>query len=89
MRKKRESYVCIDKQTFLNRETGAFQRLDNTAWYLKNRDGKVGYFINMQSKYQQMPDACFTATAERTAELNVPAVKLQIQNFLEASNESH
>ena len=59
MRKKRESYVCIDKQTFLNKETGAYQRLDNTAWYLKNRDGKVA------------------------------AVKLQIQNFLEASNESN
>jgi len=89
MRKKRESYVCIDKQAFLNRETGAYQRLDNTAWYLKNRDGKVGYFINMHTKYQQMPDACFAATAERTPELNVPAVKLQIQNFLEASNESN
>ena len=49
---------------------------------LKNRDGKVGYFINMHTKYQQMPDACFAATAERTPELNVPAVKLQIQNFL-------
>ena len=89
MRKKRESYVCIDKQAFLNRETGAYQRLDNTAWYLKKRDGKVGYFINMHTKYQQMPDACFAATAERTPELNVPAVKLQIQNFLEASNESN
>ena len=89
MRKKRESYVCIDKQAFLNRETGAYQRLDNTAWYLKNRDGKVGYFINMHTKYQQMPDACFAATAERTPELNVPAVKLQIQKFLEASNESN
>ena len=89
MRKKRESYVCIDKQAFLNRETGAYQRLDNTAWYLKKRDGKVGYFINMHTKYQQMPDACFEATAERTPELNVPAVKLQIQNFLEASNESN
>jgi hypothetical protein len=89
MRKKRESYVCIDKQAFLNRETGAYQRLDNTAWYLKKRDGKVGYFINMHTKYQQMPDACFAATAERTPELNVPAVKLQIQKFLEASNESN
>ena len=89
MRKKRESYVCIDKQAFLNRETGAYQRLDNTAWYLKKRDGKVGYFINMHTKYQQMPEASFAATPERTPELNVPAVKLQIQKFLEASNESN
>ena len=40
MRKKRESYVCIDKQAFLNRKKlEPYQRLDNTAWYppLKKR----------------------------------------------------
>ena len=31
----------------------------------------------------------FAATAERTPELNVPAIKLQIQKFMEASNESN
>jgi len=37
MRKKRESYISYDKETFLNEKTGAVQRLDSTAWYLKKK----------------------------------------------------
>ena len=43
----------------------------------------------MHTKYQQMPDACFAATAERTPALNVPAIKLQISKFMEDSNEGN
>ena len=82
-RKKRESYVSINKETFLDKATVPVQRLDKTAWYLNKRDGKVGYYLNMHTKYQQMPDACFAATAERTPELNVPAIKTQIAKFME------
>ena len=87
MRKKRESYASLNKEVFLDKATGPVQRLDNTAWYLKKRDGKVGYYLNMHTKYQQMPDACFAATAERTPALNVPAIKLQISKFMEDTNE--
>ena len=92
MRKKRESYISYDKEAFLDQKNGAVQRLDNTAWYLKKKntnDGKVGFFLNLHSKYQQMPDACFAATAERTAELNVPEIKTQIAKFMEVHNESN
>ena len=60
MRKKRESYISYDQETFLNTKTGPYTRLDNTAWYLKKKntnDGKVGYFLNLHTKYQQM--LCF------------------------------
>ena len=80
MRKKRESYISYD------------QRLDNTAWYLKKKntnDGEVGYFLNLHTKFQQMPDACFAATAERTPELNIPAIKDQIKEFMEVNSESN
>jgi len=85
-RKKRESYISYDKETFLNEKTGPVQRLDNTAWYLKKKmtnNKEVGYFLNMHTKFQQMPDTCFAATAERTPELNVPAIKTQIAKFME------
>jgi len=36
-----------------------------------------------------MPDACFAATAERTPELNVPAIQEQIKKFMEVNNESN
>tara|TARA_B100000902_G_C27240997_1_gene879972 strand:+ start:1222 stop:1503 length:282 start_codon:yes stop_codon:yes gene_type:complete len=91
-RKKRESYISYNKETFLNTKTGAFQRLDNTAWYLKKKktnDGEVGYFLNLHTKFQQMPNACFAATAEKTPELNVPAIKDQIKKFMEINNESN
>ena len=92
MRKKRESYVSYDKEAFLNQKTGAVQRLDNTAWYLKkkmNNDGEVGFFLNLHTKFQQMPNACFAATAEKTPELNVPAIQSQIKKFMEIYNESN
>ena len=89
MRKNRESYCSLEPQKFFDPTTGIYQRLDNTAWYLKNRNGKVGYFLNMHTKFQQMPDACFKATAERTAELNVPAIRSQIKEFMEVTNESN
>ncbi len=92
MRKKRECYISYDKETFLNEETGPVQRLDNTAWYLKKKmtnNGEVGYFLNMHTKFQEMPNACFAATAERTPELNVPEIKTQIAKFMEVHNESH
>ena len=89
MRKNREGYCSLEPQKFFDPTTGIYQRLDNTAWYLKNRNGKVGYFLNMHTKFQQMPDACFKATAERTAELNVPAIQSQIKDFMEVTNESN
>ena len=91
-RKKRESYISYDQETFLNQKTGAVQRLDNTAWYLKKKitnDGEVGFFLNMHTKFQQMPNTCFAATAERTPELNVPAIKTQIKQFMEVHSESN
>ena len=89
MRKDRESYCSLQPQKFFDPTTGLYQRLDNTAWYLKKRNGKVGYFLNMHTKFPQMPDACFKATAERTAELNVPAIQSQIKEFMEVTNESN
>jgi hypothetical protein len=92
MRKKRESYISYDKETFLNAKTGPVQRLDNTAWYLKKKmtnNKEVGYFLNMHTKFQEMPNACFAATAERTPELNMPEIKTQIAKFMEVHGEGN
>lgn len=82
-RKKRESYCSMTKEQFLNPETGNFRRLDNTAWYIKKRKDKPCYFLNMHTKFQQMPDACFKATAERSPEINVEVIEQEIKQFLE------
>ena len=86
MRKKRESYCSLEPQKFFDPTTGLYQRLDNTAWYIKRRDGKVGYFLNMHTKFQQMPDACFKATTEGTREINVEIIQKEIKQFMEATN---
>ena len=59
MRKKRESYCSMSKEQFLDQATGPFKRLDNTAWYIKKRVDKPSYFLNMHTKFQEMPPACF------------------------------
>ncbi len=87
MRKKRESYCSMSKEQFLDPSTGPFKRLDDTAWYIKNRDGKPCYFLNMHTKYQQMPDACFKATAERSPDIDVNVINKDIAKFMEDQNE--
>ena len=89
-RKKRESYLSMSKDTFLNEATGPYLRLDSTAWYLKKfKNKKVGFFLNMSSKYQQMPNSCFEATAAKIPDLNIPIVQEQIKNFMEKNNETN
>ena len=87
MRKKRESYCSMSKEQFLDPSTGPFKRLDDTAWYIKDRDGKPCYFLNMHTKYQQMPDACFKATAERSPDIDVNIINKDIAKFMEDQNE--
>ena len=87
MRKKRQSYCSMSKQQFLDDATGQFKRLDNTAWYIKKRDDKPCYFLNMNTKFQQMPDACFQATAEASPEINVELIQQDIAKFMEVSDE--
>tara|TARA_R100000081_G_C4638607_1_gene76698 strand:+ start:111 stop:389 length:279 start_codon:yes stop_codon:yes gene_type:complete len=87
MRKKRESYCSMSKEQFLDPSTGPYKRLDDTAWYIKNRDGKPCYFLNMHTKYQQMPDACFKATAERSPDIDVNVINRDIAKFMEDQNE--
>ena len=87
MRKKRESYCSMSKEQFLDPSTGPYKRLDDTAWYIKNRNGKPCYFLNMHTKYQQMPDACFKATAERSPDIDVNVINRDIAKFMEDQNE--
>jgi len=87
MRKKRESYCSMSKEQFLNPATGAFKRLDNTAWYIKKREQKEpSYFLNMHTKFQEMPPACFQATAEGTPGIDIEVIKKDIATFMEEHN---
>ena len=86
MRKKRESYCSMSKEQFLDPSTGSYKRLDDTAWYIKNRDGKPCYFLNMHTKFQQMPDACFKATTDRSPEIDTSIIQKDIDTFLEDQN---
>ena len=85
-RKKRVSYCSMTKEQFLDTNTGPFKRLDNTAWYIKQKDNKPCYFLNMHTKFQQMPDACFKATAEGSPGINVEVIQKEIKQVVEATN---
>ena len=88
-RKKRVSYCSMSQQQFLDPTTGLYKRLDNTAWYIKKRDNKPCYFLNMQTKFQQMSDDCFKATTEGTPEINVGVIQKEITQFMEATNDKN
>ena len=76
----------MTKQQFLDPTTGLYKQLDNTAWYIKKKDDKPCYFLNMDTKFRQMPDACFKATTEGTREINVEIIQKEIKQFMEATN---
>ena len=86
-RKPRESYCSMSKDTFLNNKTGPYQRLDNSSWWIKKKpDGSVGYYVDMHSKFQQLPNACFKATSESSKILDVELIKADVKKFMEATN---
>ena len=86
-RKSRESYVSMSKTTFLNDKTGPFKRLDNSSWWIKKKkDGSVGYFVDMHTKFQQLPNACFKATCESSKILDVELIKSDVRKFMEATD---
>ena len=85
--RKRRSFCSMSKKQFLDPATGPFRRLDNTAWYIKKRDNKNCFFLNLQSKFQQMPDACFKATTEGSPDIDVQIINQDIAKFMEANND--
>ena len=77
----RNSYSSMPTNAFLDEKTGNFKQLNKSPWFLKMKDGKPGYYLKMELKFQQMPEACFRATAARSATFNLAGVEDQIENF--------
>ena len=81
VKSKRSKHKAIMANTFLDKNTGAYEQINESPWYLKVRDGVPGYFLKMDDKFQQMPEPCFRATAARSATFNLAGVEDQIENF--------
>ena len=85
--RKREAYNSFSPRQFYDPTTGQYRQLDKSSWFIKKKpDGKIGYYLNMQTKFQQMPDACFQATTEGSKMLDVATIKAEINQFMEATN---
>ena len=92
----RNSYSSMPINAFLNEKTGNFKQLNKSPWFLKMKDGKPGYFLKMELKFQQMPEACFKATTARSSTLSLKDADGQIEDFyadnlgfLEVKNENN
>ena len=86
-RRKREAYSSLSPKLFLDPTTGQFRQLDNSPWFIKKKpDGRIGYYLNMETKFQQMPDACFKITTEGSKTLNVAIIQADIKTFMEATD---
>ena len=74
---------------FKDPTTGAFCRINNTPWYLKNLDHIPGYFLQMDDQMREMTEDCFKATAARSSEFDFTGGQKQIDQFMqEAKNEN-
>ena len=86
-RRKRCRSYPVEK--FTDPTTGAFCRLNDSPWYLKNLNHIPGYFLKMDDQMREMNEACFKATAAGTREYDFSNVQQQINNFFkEAKNEN-
>ena len=77
----RNSYSSMMSSKFLDKSTGDFKQLKQTSWFLKMKNGRPGYFLKMDDKFQQMPEDCFKATAARSATFDLKNVETQIEDF--------
>ena len=83
-RKPRESYCSMSKNTFLNEKTGPYKKLNDSQWWIKKKeDGSVGYYLDMHSKFQQLPDACFEATTSSSKLLDINLINSEVKEFKE------
>ena len=78
----RSKHKAIMANTFLDKNTGAYEQINESPWYLKVRDGVPGYFLKMDDKFQQMPEPCFRATAARSATFNLDGVATNIDSSM-------
>jgi|TARA_R100000656_G_scaffold42068_1_gene34948 hypothetical protein len=87
--KNRRRCRSIPINNFFDPTTGKFIRLNETPWHLKNVEGQPGYFLKMDMKMQELPEAAFKATAARSKTYDFSDVQKQIDSFLkEVKNES-
>ena len=77
----RNSYSSMMSSKFLDKATGEFKQLKQPPWFLKMKNGRPGYFLKMDDKFQQMPEDCFKATAARSATFDLSNVETQIEDF--------
>jgi len=85
--RKRDAYNSLSPRQFLDPTTGQYRQLNNSSWFMKKKpDGKIGYYLNMDTKFQQMPNACFKATTEGSKMLDLSIIKSEIKQFMEATN---
>ena len=77
----RNSYSSMMVTNFLDPKTGNFKQLNQSPWFLKMKNGKPGYFLKMEQKFQQMPEDCFKATAARSATFDLKNVEGEIEDF--------
>ena len=92
----RNSYSSMPTNAFLDEKTGNFKQLNKSPWFLKMKDGKPGYYLKMELKFQQFPEDCFKATAARSTTLSLKDADGQIEDFyadnlgyLEVKNENN
>ena len=87
--KNRRRCRSMSVNKFFDLTTGAFCRLDDTPWHLKNIEGEPGYFLQMDHMMQELPAAAFKATAARSKQYDFSNVQKQIDSFIkEVKNES-
>tara|TARA_Y100000004_G_scaffold196888_1_gene268568 strand:+ start:200 stop:499 length:300 start_codon:yes stop_codon:yes gene_type:complete len=84
-RRVRNSLHTINRVNFFNPETGVYTKISSTAWYLKIRNQQPCFYLDLNTKFQQMPKACFEATLQRS-DVNPIAVQTEINKFMEDNN---
>lgn len=63
----RRSYNSLHSKVFLDKRTGAFTKLNDSRWFVKNYKGKCQYYLQMSDAfYQAMPEKCFLTTISNT-----------------------
>mgnify|MGYP003624559632 CR=1 FL=1 len=82
MARSRNSYKVLNSAKFYDQQTGAYCKLNDSCWFLKKLENKTHYFLNTShNQFQEMPKACFEATAARSKEHDFTSVQQQINNF--------
>lgn len=80
-RRVRNCLHALTRKQFLDPNTGVYKKITSTGWYLKVKNNNPTFYLDLNTKFQQMHKACFDLTLSKFTDQE--KIKEEVETFIE------